>query len=256
MAIHQRDKEKRKSACIKSLRKLAQKIGHTPSEQDYKKHYSSIEGAPTPSQLRYEFGTWTAAVKGAGLTPLPTAPPRNDIPNENLIAEFVRVANNLGRLPSLEVFRNESKFSNVPYKRRWGPWSKVQSYFASNHAKQFSFVPCVNKLSRTLPKPQKLSIDCPLVNEPRNEFETIALFTLLAKDLGYRILSIQSEFPDATLEKDGVEVQAEFEFLSSNYLSHCHELSPDILCVCWRVDCDLSPVKVLCLEDIIHADRA
>lgn len=74
------------------LRQLAQKIGHTPSEQDYKKHYSSIEGAPTPSQLRHEFGTWTAAVKGAGLTPLPTAPPRNDIPNESLIADFVGVA--------------------------------------------------------------------------------------------------------------------------------------------------------------------
>jgi len=256
MAIHQRDKERRKSACIESLRQLAQKIGRTPSERDYKKHYSSIKGAPTPSQLRYEFGTWTAAVKSAGLTPLPTDPPRNDISTEDLIAEFVRIANKLGCLPSKEIFRNESKFSNVPYNRRWGPWSKVQSHFASNHAKEFSFVPCVNELSHTPPKTQKLSIDCPLVYEPRNEFETIVLFTVVAKDLGYRILSIQSGFPDATLEKDGVEVRAEFEFLSSNYLSHCHELSPDILCICWRVDCDLSPVKVLCLEEIIHADRA
>jgi hypothetical protein len=100
-----------------------------------------------------------------------------------------------------------------------------------------------------------LNIECPLVYEPRNEFETIALFTVLAKDLGYRILSIRAEFPDAILEKDGIAIKAEFEFLSSNYLAHCHEMSPDILCICWRGDCDLSPVKILCLEDFIRADK-
>jgi hypothetical protein len=86
-------------------------------------------------------------------------------------------------------------------------------------------------------------LNSPLVFEPRNEIETIALFTLLAKDLGYRILSIRADFPDAILEKDGIEYPTEFEFLSSNYLAHCHDRSPEILCVCWRVDCDLSPVK-------------
>lgn len=255
MAIHQNDKEKRKTACIQSLKQLAHNLGRTPSERDYKSHYSSITGAPTPSQLRYDFGTWTAAVIGAGLTPLPTDPPRNDISDEELVAEFVRIANKLGRIPSLEVFRKESKFSNNPYKRRWGPWSKVQNHFASTHFNELTFVPSLIQKNHTAPKLQKLNFDCPLVYEPRNEFETIALFTLLAKDLGYKILSIQAEFPDAKLERNGVEIQAEFEFLSSNYLAHCHERSSDILCICWRVDCDLSPVKVVCLEDIICTEK-
>lgn len=256
MAIHQRDKERRKDACIKSLRQLGRKLGRTPSERDYKQHYISIEGAPTPSQLRYEFGTWTAAVIEAGLTPLPTDPPRNDISIDDLSEEFVRVANKLSRLPSVEVFRKESKFSNIPYKRRWGTWSKVQDYFTSNYSHQFTFKPIPVAKRQTPTKLERLNFDSSLVYEPRNEFETIALFTLLAKDLGYKILSIRAEFPDAILEKDGTEVRAEFEFLSSNYVAHCHEMSPDILCICWRVDCDLSPVKVLCLEDVVRAVKA
>lgn len=256
MTIHHRDKEKRRGACIRSLKQLAHKLGRTPSERDYKQRYTSIEDAPTPSQLRYEFGTWTAAVIAAGLTPLPTDPPRNDISTNDLVAEFVRVANKLGQLPSMEVFRKESKFSNIPYKRRWGSWSKVQDHFTSNYSHQLAFKPAPVEKRQTPTKLERLSFDSPLVYEPRNEFETIALFVLLAKDLGYKILSIRAEFPDAILEKDGTEVRAEFEFLSSNYVAHCHEMSPDILCICWRVDCDLSPVKVLCLEDVVRADKA
>jgi hypothetical protein len=225
-------------------------LDRTPSQRDFKSHFQSIADAPTPDQLRYTYGTWTAAVIDAGLTPLPTDPPSNEISEEELVEEYVRVANECGRMPTREIFRvKSSRFTNRPYQTRWGKWSEVQNHFASKYSNRFNFT-CATKRTveaKTFDTP--LGLNLPLAFEPTNEFETIALFTLLAKDLGYRILKIRAEFPDALLERGGNQIQAEFEFLASNYISHCHKRSPETLCIYWRNDFDLAPVQTLCLED-------
>jgi len=94
--------------------------------------------------------------------------------------------------------------------------------------------------------------DCALVFEPSNEMETIILFGILADSLGYKILKVQTDFPDGLIEKDGVQIQVEFEFLSSNYLQHGHPLDFKGLCICWRNDCSLGKINILSLEEYVR----
>ena len=149
-----------------------------------------------------------------------------------------------------------SQFSNQPYQTRWGKWSDVIRHFASVHFQRFTFDiknMLVEKREAANRKP--LGLDIPMVNEPANEFETVVLFALLAGDLGYRIVSIGAAFPDALIERDNQQMKIEFEYLSSNYLRHCHDRSEEITCICWRNDCDIAPVKVISLEDEVIRRR-
>lgn len=255
MALHERDVDKRKAACRAALQELARRLGATPSERDYKLHFQSLDSAPSPNQLRYIYGTWTEAVIDAGLTPLPTDPPRYEISDEELVEEYVRVANECGCMPPCETFRKMSRFSNRPYQTRWGKWSEVQKHFASMYPDRFTFTCATKETVEAKTRDTPLGLSLPMAFEPTNEFETIALFTLLANDLGYRILKIRAEFPDALLERGGTPITAEFEFLASNFVSHCHKRSPEILCICWRNDFDLAPVQTLCLEDEVMRRR-
>lgn len=255
MALHARDVDTRKDTCRSAIRSLAHELGRTPSEKEFKTYAASVPGVPTANQLRYVYGQWTDAVIDAGLEPLPTDPPRFAYSEAELIDEFIRVSNILGRLPSLELFRSTSQISNVPY-RKWGKWSEVQRYFVSNFATRFSFNAVSASPKRKRSRETRLKYECALNFEPRNEFETIALFTILATDLGYRINSIRADFPDAVLEHNRVETLVEFEYLSSNYKAHCHPMSSEFMCICWRKDCDLGPVRIISLEDVLHEMNA
>jgi hypothetical protein len=82
--------------------------------------------------------------------------------------------------------------------------------------------------------------------------ETIVLFSLMASTLDYRIRAVRTEFPDAELEKDGKIVLAEFEYESSNYIQHGHDLNADCICICWRNNRDLGSIPVLALEDVLR----
>lgn len=260
MPIHHTDREKRADAFRLSLNQLAMRLGRTPTEREYKTFAHSEPSTPSISKVRYDYGTWTSAVIDAGLIPAPNAPPRNEIDESQLIEEFVAIANDLGRMPPLETFRQRSRqrssISNVPYQRRWGKWSEVIRHFETAHGHRFNFeLQGVVINEHDLVSVKLLGLDLPMTNEPSNEMETIALFMLLAVDLGYKIVSIGAAFPDALVEKDGRPIKVEFEYLTSNYLSHCHPRSDQITCVCWRVDRDISPVKAISLEEEVIQRR-
>ncbi len=63
---------------------------------------------------------------------------------------------------------------------------------------------------------------------------------------------IKSAFPDAILEKNGKEILVEFEFLSSNYIEHCHPDDKKYLCICWRKDIELKETSIFSLEEYIR----
>ncbi len=79
MALHDRDKDKRKARFRESVRVLAGALGTTPTERQYKTFAVSQIDVLSHNQVRYLYGTWADAVKDAGLSPAPNAPPRNDI---------------------------------------------------------------------------------------------------------------------------------------------------------------------------------
>lgn len=84
---------------------------------------------------------------------------------------------------------------------------------------------------------------------PRNEQETIALFSSLAQALGYKFKSIGMTCPDAILVKNGVDVRVEFEHKAKNFVNHKHDPNDVDLIICWENDWPGSPVPVLSLEN-------
>ena len=72
--------------------------------------------------------------------------------------------------------------------------------------------------------------------EPTNEMGVIVLFTQLCVNSIWEILSIKSSFPDAKIRNktDAKIYQVEFEFLSSNFISHKHSIFNCDIIICWR----------------------
>jgi len=253
MALHRNDVAELRDAAESAVRDLNATIGRPPTQREYRSHATKND-LPTLHQVLYQFGNWTAVIESAGLTPNENKPPRTgDLTDAELVAEFVDVANRLGKLPTQLEFRSYSKFSVRPYTYRWGGWKQVKQHFAKHHGDKFSFTPTVtSKRGATTTRRKRLSFDSALCFEPQNEVETVILFSLLAPTLGYRIRSVRTEFPDAELEKDGTTVLAEFEYESSNYIQHGHDLNADCICICWRNNRDLGSIPVLALEDVVR----
>jgi hypothetical protein len=84
------------------------------------------------------FGSWNEAIRAAGLIPLPQGGiPRNEgrrierlggqgatgrgkIPEEDLLAELLRLGQQLGRQPSGNQVAAKGKYNPSVYQRRWG----------------------------------------------------------------------------------------------------------------------------------------
>ncbi len=93
-----------------------------------------------------------------------------------------------------------------------------------------------------------------IVYEPINEQGVILLFAALAHELDFRIEAIRTRFPDALLRRKNFRgnwksCKAEFEYRSSQFKLHGHDLQQCDLIVCWEHDWGDCPIEVLCLKD-------
>lgn len=115
-------KEDYREALLNEIKRIASKLGKTPTIVEYKRisdsnfAYDRVVG---------QFGSWNNAIIQASLEPNPTKePPSNKISEESLITEYIKIANELGYLPPRLEFTAKSKYSRGPYERRFGTWSK------------------------------------------------------------------------------------------------------------------------------------
>lgn len=252
MKKHKFDIQDESDAIRAAIQRVASALGKTPTQKEYKTQRTKSE--PSLEQITYRLGIWSAAVKKAGLEPNPfQQPPRQpELTKQQLVEEFIRVANALGSIPSMQQFRANACYSWTPYKTNWGSWKLAVDYIKETSSDRFCFEVKPSGQKKFIERRKLLGISCPLLYEPRNEFETIALFCLLAEELGCTIKQIRSEFPDAILQQNGRDVSVEFEFLSSNYQQHCHPSDFEGIVICWRKDIDLGGIKIISLEEYIR----
>jgi len=84
---------------------------------------------------------------------------------------------------------------------------------------------------------------------PTNEQGVVLLFGSLAKEQGWEVVSIRSEYPDAILkDRDGNTWTVEFEFLAANFLLHRHDHRHCDLIICWENDYLDCPLPILELK--------
>jgi len=98
----------------------------------------------------------------------------------------------------------------------------------------------------------------PLAHGPVNEAGVVCLFGMLAAQLGFVVLRIQTEFPDCeAMRQVGTDrwqrVRIEFEFESRNFLKHLHSAEDCDLIVCWAHNWPDSPLEVLELRRALAA---
>ena len=255
MATHKFDKEDKKEEIRNILQKTAKRFGKTQTIQEFKRSEANISF----DQIVYYYGSWNEAIKDAGLEINPTKqPPSNQINKQELIDEFIRVANELGVIPGSHlVFQSKAKFSVGPYKTTFGSWKKTVEYIVDNYKDKFIFKAerKEKRMEITIKNRKLLKFLCPLLYTPQNESETIALFCYLAPRLGYMIKNVRAEFPDAVLIKDGQEIKCEFEYLSSNYIQHGHSQDGSCICICWRKDIEVKGVEVFSLEEYLRENH-
>ena len=256
MAIHKFDKEDKKEKIRNEIRRITKQIGKTPTITDFKRSKAKI----SVNQIVYFYGSWNEAVEDAGLKTNPTfQPPSNKVPKQDLIDEFIRVANEVGSIPGKDRFRSKAKFSWTPYKTTFGSWANAVKYIVENYKDKFTFTAenkgKINASTKVAKDRDLLKFSCPLLYIPRNEFETIVLFSYLASKLGYMIEMVRAEFPDAVLIKDGEKINCELEHLSSNYLQHGHPQDGTCICICWRKDIEIKGVETFSLEEYLRENN-
>lgn len=82
----------------------------------------------------------------------------------------------------------------------------------------------------------------------KNEQGVIVLFSQKADGAGFDIVNVHTEFPDAIIRKGGVEYRAEFEYQSSNFRAHKHDIRKCDVIICWVKDSE-SILPILALSE-------
>jgi hypothetical protein len=109
-----------------------------------------------------------------------------------------------------------------------------------------------------------------MAHAPVNEAGVVALFSMVARDLGFYVQEIGTDFPDCIVRRDNgrawEELAVEFEWDSRSFKDHGHDAAQCDMIVCWHhnwVDCPAEievvrlseEIKRLSSNPIVRTDR-
>ena len=275
-----------KKQILNSLVAIAKQLGRAPSRAEF----TSRSGISAFFVLRW-FRSWSEAVRAAGLRPYT----RNaKVEDRALLEDWGNtVRKNRGVLPR-HIYRRKAKYNPCTLANRFGGWTSVPEAFRNfakgrrKWADVVALLPApqarvgVRKKERgrpngeTVPRtpaskrhhpPLKDRPVCGnpshfrgLGHEPVNEQGVVLLFGMLAKDLGYRIESVQTGFPDCEALRQIApgrwqRVRIEFEYESKSFYQHGHPLNGCDVIVCWRHNWEGCPkhIEVVELSSVIKS---
>ena len=257
--------------CILELQRVAQLLDCSYlTRQGFKKH-----AAISPFSDWRVFGSWNAALEASGLEMSPNF--IREVPLQTLADEFLRVSNQLGRIPTIRQLTRRSRYvshtfgSGKPggyggFKRRAiehllsggariAP--AVRDAFDAERAR------LVSEVSASLPAAIQ---DTPhrqgrtlnfraFAYAPTCEHDVVQMFGSVAAELGFEIVGNRSAFPDCEARRAQgfaretfAKCLIEYEFSSSDYRRHKHPPTGCDLVVCWIHDWDDCPIEVLELQ--------
>ncbi len=258
----------RKEQLIQSANELAQKLGRRDISQVEFTKYVGISYRP----IHRLFGTWDQFVQEVGLCFRPAHKTR--IPDETLFEEFFRIKSEIGRFPILNELRH-SKYSAGIFSQRFGTYSKFKikaiqygiekgileptiehEVSGDSHDQQSQKSVQHKKLEDRSVLGERIEFRS-LLHAPTNELGVIFLFGIIAEEIGFRVEFLQGDkFPDCEAQRRlkhdrWQRVKIEFEFVSSNFLTHKHDPVKCDLIVCWEHDWKDCPMEVISLKPYI-----
>lgn len=232
--------------------------------------------------IRGRFGSWNRAVEAAGLTP--NSPHVSNgkpiLTDDELLQEIVRLAAELGKIPTESEMQALGRFSLQPNRSRWGKFSEAKktAFAEFGIPTGISIVQNLRPVnSNSITRP-KASIEIPLKTHPQrkkvqygepidfrglrhapvNEQGVVYMFGMVSRELGFLIESLRTAYPDCEGKRCVDEkrqlwehVLIEFEYRSSNFREHGHNSNECDLIVCWIHDWHDCPLEVLELRSTI-----
>lgn len=272
----------KKQQAIEEIRRVASKLGTSKLSQREFQENSKM----SLSTIKGWFGSWNNAIEASGLITNPpgfwegqSEPRLND---EELLLEIVRLTRHLEKQPTMNDMSAFGNFSPTPYRTRWGSWGDALKVayarygFPDANSSASSEIP--NSKSFTTPPKQGLNAQSRsrrktvnrvqygepmdfrgLRHAPINEQGVVYMFGMVSKELGFVIESVRTAFPDCEGKRCVDEkrqlweqVYIEFEFKSSNFREHGHDLDGCDVIVCWLHDWDDCPLEVVELKSAIQ----
>lgn len=101
---------------LKAIQQLGEELGRAP-----KAFEMDAQGKFSAKIAQRRFGSWNDALRQAGFEPNLI----QSIPDEDLYSELKRVAQMLGRVPTVAKFIRHGRFSIEPYQRRFDTWEEA-----------------------------------------------------------------------------------------------------------------------------------
>ncbi|GAB7008084.1 homing endonuclease associated repeat-containing protein [Halorubrum trueperi] len=102
---------------LNDIRAVADTVDRSPSLQDYREY-----GEYAATTITRRFDSWQDAVARAGFKPHDA---ETAIPEDDLLRELQRLAEELNEQPTVEAMNEEGKYWASTYKRRFGSWSNA-----------------------------------------------------------------------------------------------------------------------------------
>jgi len=263
---------------ISEIRRISTKLS---SSQLTRKDFSQNSQISIATVITV-FDSWNRAVEAAGLVPIQNfIPEHKEIPDEDLMAEVIRLTKELRKRPSDREMQAFGNSSPKPYAKRWGTFAKGRELAyqkfgfpdfgdADTEAGidqpitqlQKGLIPEIIK-PKELHRRKKVQFGEPidfrgLRFAPINEQGVVYLFGMVSRELGFLIESIRTEYPDCEgkrcidkSENRWERVLIEFEYRSSQFKEHGHSQDQCDLIVCWIHDWKDCPLEVLELKSTI-----
>jgi Homing endonuclease associated repeat len=270
------EKNVTKEEVIAAILKCAEELGRVPSRVEVMRH-----GGVRRQTIIKHFGSWERALRACNMERKPREKAEMDV----LFQDWAGVVRSLGKIPTHLEYEEKSKYSIQPLRARFGGWLHVPAgmrTYAEEQGITAEWADVMEQIKRwrprqrvgprTYPPPAepKIMVDRPmygpligvgpLICGPTNENGVLFLFGALAEQLGFRVLRIQTGFPDCEawrvvgndrLQRVGIELELE----SRNFLRHGHDPKGCDLIVCWEHNWPECPLEVIELKKAVAGEK-
>jgi Homing endonuclease associated repeat len=262
-----------KAEIMAAIRKCAKELGHCPNLGEL-----TARERVSRREVQRLFGNYGMAVRACGMEPAKGSPTKV----KDLFADWARVTRKLGKLPTIFDYERESVYSAKPLISRFkgwrqvpgamlayaerekldNEWADVAALIRESQTKSYGMelartgeLRGTGRLLRDRPTYGPPMMDSGLAYGPANELGVVFLFGMVARQLGFVVMRIQTGFPDCEAmrkidDQTWQKVRIEFEYESRNFLRHGHPPSGCDLIVCWIHNWHECPVEVVELSGV------
>ena len=262
-----------KEEIMAAIRKYTKEMGRCPSLGELTKN-----ARVSRRDVQKLFGNYGMAVRACGMEPAKGSPTKV----EDLFVDWAGVVRKTGKLPTIFDYERESVYSSKPLIGRFKGWRQVPGAMLAYAERENldgkwadvmelireSQVKCggtdlsrpgeprgTGRLLRDRPTYGPPMMDAGLAYGPANELGVVFLFGMVARQLGFVVMRIQTAFPDCEAmrkidDQTWQNARIEFEYESRNFLRHGHPPSGCDLIVCWIHNWPECPVEVVALSEM------